>query len=169
MGRSEPALEPVDMLADFHISIVLVVVPRYSIVVEEESGGTARQEEEVDNLWPVAVAFEAVVGILEVVVVRIAVRRARLQLEQGHNILVDIVLKAEHNYTLLLLVEVDLEGLGMRKESQAFGFAARYKEPLLEKSCSGKSDSMISKARIPSSKLFPSCWICPQPCWRTHY
>lgn len=169
MGMFELVVGPLDTRVDLRKCFVLVVVRRYSIVVGEEFGGTAVQEEGVESLEPVAVAFEAVVGILEVavvVVVRIAVRRALRPLEQAHNIPVEILLMAEYNYRQSLLVEVDLEGFGMQMESQAFDFEAMYKEPSLAKSCSVKSDSEILKEIIPSWKLYPSCSICSQP-WRT--
>jgi len=112
----ELVVEPLHRRVDLRKCFVLVAVRRYSIVVAEEFGGTAGQEEGADNFELVAVAFEDVVEILEAVAVRIAVRRALRPLAQAHNILVEIVVKAEHNYRQSLPVEVDLEGLGMQKE-----------------------------------------------------
>ena len=112
----ELVLESLHRRVDLRKCFVLVAVRRYSIVVGEEFGGTAVQEEGADNLELVAVAFEVVVGILGVLAVRVAVRRALRPRAQAHNILVESVVMAEHNYIQWLLVEVGLEGLGMQKE-----------------------------------------------------
>jgi hypothetical protein len=119
MGTSELEQEPLDMREDFHKSFAHVAVLGlgYSTVVEADFAGIVVQEGRVDSLELVAVALEGVVGILEVVVVRIALQRVLQPLEKGHNTLEEIVLKEEHNYTQLLRVEVDLGELDMQKES----------------------------------------------------
>jgi len=135
-----------DMPADFHKLSVHVVAPgSNSTVVEEEFVDIAERVGEVDTLVGLVVAALGVVEIPVVVVVRTVVRQVSSP-GQEHSILGDIVRREERNYILYLLVGVDLEGLGMRRELSVQLDPEAYTESSPEKSYS-------------SSKFYPSCWI----------
>jgi len=144
---SELLQAPPGMPADFHKLSVRVVTHldySHSTVVEAGFVDTGEQVEEVDTWERLVVAWGVLVGILEVEHIGLP---QVMSPEQERSILEDIVQRVERSCTRLLLVGVDLEGLGRQKESQAVlrpEFAV-YTESSREKSCS-------------SLKFYPSCW-----------